>query len=411
MSTARPPRRQAAKVPAAGPELNELEATVRHLAAIHRPSASEGERQAAEWIAETLRGFGCRARVEEESATGQYWQSVGALSALSTLGGATALAGAWALGVVAGAVAAAALADDIDSGPRLFRRLLPDRSTWNVVAETGDPEADRTLVVLVHHDAAHSGFIFNPALQEGFARRFPKFIERANTSAPLWFPVVAGPALVGFGSLARNRAMVAAGALVSAVATAAMADIGSRDAVPGANDNLTGVAAMIATARALRDHPVQGVRVMLVSCGSEESLQEGVIAFARRHFPELPRERTWFLVLDTVGSPRLVMVEAEGVLRMRDYHGRFKSIVRDEAAAAGIELVRGTRARSSTDAVIPNRAHYPTALLTSFNQYKALSNYHWPTDTADNVDYSTVADAARLTEAVIRRLPSVSKVS
>ena len=36
---------------------------------------------------------------------------------------------------------------------------------------------------------------------------------------------------------------------------------------------------------------------------------------------------------------------------------------------------------------------------------KLPSNYHWPTDTADNVDYDTVARrASRLCEAVVRRL-------
>ena len=36
-----------------------LRATVEHLAAIERPSASDGERRAAEWIRERLRRFEC----------------------------------------------------------------------------------------------------------------------------------------------------------------------------------------------------------------------------------------------------------------------------------------------------------------------------------------------------------------
>ena len=32
------------------------------------------------------------------------------------------------------------------------------------------------------------------------------------------------------------------------------------------------------------------------------------------------------------------------------------------------------------------------------------TNYHWPTDTPDRVDYGTVADAARLARAVARRI-------
>ena len=38
------------------------------------------------------------------------------------------------------------------------------------------------------------------------------------------------------------------------------------------------------------------------------------------------------------------------------------------------------------------------------DRHKLPSNYHQPTDTADRVDYATVAAAARVTEATVRRL-------
>jgi len=59
-------------------------------------------------------------------------------------------------------LAAAGIADDVASGPRVLRRRLRRRRTWNVVAEAGDPSSERTLVVLAHHDAAPSGVIFDP---------------------------------------------------------------------------------------------------------------------------------------------------------------------------------------------------------------------------------------------------------
>ena len=62
------------------------------------------------------------------------------------------------------------------------------------------------------------------------------------------------------------------------------------------------------------------------------------------------------------------------------------------------------RSRNSTDAVIPSRAGYPTATITSMDRYKALSNYHQMTDTPENVDYRTVLQALVLTEAVAREL-------
>ncbi|MGB2939380.1 MAG: M28 family peptidase [Candidatus Dormiibacterota bacterium] len=403
---------------------DELRDVIYTLAEIHRPSASQGEREAAYWIAERLRDAGWAVQVDEEVAHGGYWWPVGLMSGIGVASGLLALrslarrrrrkaAGKSAarlglgrgLGVLGGAAAAVGIADDIAAGPHWFRRaFLPYKPTWNVVAEAGDPEAERTLVILAHHDAAHSGLIFHPGIAEGLAKRFPERVERTNTSLPFWYPVVGAPAIVAVGALLRSRVITRIGVGLGLAATALITDIGRRQVVPGANDNLSAVAVIIALAGALRDRPVQGVRVLLVSCGSEESLQEGVMGFARRHFPELRPDRTSFLVLDTVGSPRLVMVEAEGTLKMKPFSAELNDLIAECAAEQEIPLIRGMRARSSTDACIPNRYGYPTSLVVSFNQYKALSNYHWPTDTADNVDYDTVAECTRLSEAVIRRL-------
>ena len=76
------------------------------------------------------------------------------------------------------------------------------------------------------------------------------------------------------------RALRLAGTAISAGYTAAMIEIGLRATVPGANDNLTGVAVLLSLARALseRGGPTPGLRVVLLSAGAEESHQEGMLA-------------------------------------------------------------------------------------------------------------------------------------
>ena len=298
------------------PETARLRAAVEHLAAIERPSASDGERRAAEWIRDRLREHGADARIEEEPAHGTYWVPLGLMSAAAAIAG---LAGRRRAAVLIGAAAAAGIADDVSAGPHLFRRLLPHRPTYNVVAEAGDPDAERTLVFVSHHDAAHGGLIFAPQLTTVPADAFPGWYERQETSPQVMLLVVAGPALVALGALCGLKAARTAGIVLSLGSAAAFADIGMRDVVPGANDNLSGVAAVLELARALREQPVRGVRVLLVSTGSEESFMEGMRGFARRHFPTLPRESTEVVCLDSVGSPELILIEGEGMLRMRDY--------------------------------------------------------------------------------------------
>jgi hypothetical protein len=389
----------------AGPDEGTLRAVVEQLAPIPRLPTSDGERVAAGLLAERLRRLGCDTVVEQVPARGSYAWPIGLLCAVGTACGLFASRGRRTVGAIGGVLAAAAIADDISGGARLFRRAVtPRRTASNVVGRSGDPHATRTLVILAHHDAAPSGVVFDQRVQQWVAANFPRVIEAVKASPPLWWPVIAAPLLVAVGSALDSRGLRRAGQAGALLACAAMADIGRRPAVPGANDNLSGVAALVAVAQALRDRPVTGLRVLLVSAGAEEALQEGIRGFARQHFPRLPQGSTWFLNLDTVGSGRLVLLEGEGPLRMRDYDGRFKDLVAACAAAEGIHLLRGLRSHNSTDSQVPDQAGYPTATLVSVNDHKLIPHYHLDTDTPDKLDYDSVADAARLAEAMTRAL-------
>jgi hypothetical protein len=274
-----------------------------------------------------------------------------------------------------------------------------------VIAEAGDPDAERTLVVLAHHDAAQTGFIFDPTFQEQLIDRFPGIVERLDTSLPMWWPVLAGPLLATAGGLSGRRGLARAGAAISAGAAATMADIQRGATVPGANDNLTAVAVIVALAEALAADPVAGVRVQLVSVGAEEVLQGGIYGYCERHLAGLDRERTWFLNVETVGGPSLALLEGEGCVVMEDYFDRpWRDLIGRVAERDGLPLRRGMRARTSTDSVVVSRMGVPTATLIAINRYKALSNYHRMTDTPENICWPTVACAADLAEALAREL-------
>jgi Peptidase family M28 len=378
------------------------------LAPLERRAGSTGEEQAARWIAARLQSAQCETRIDEEPFLDGYARVMGTLARLSALAGVTALCQARTRKLAAATAAAvtAAIADDISNGPRVFRRATTrPQNTWNVVGRCGEASAQRTLVLLAHHDAAPTGAIFDPRVQAWLGEQFPGVIERIDTSLPLWWALLSGPGLVALGAARARRGMIGFGAAASLVGSAVFADVARSPVVPGANDNLTAVAALVAFAERLRGEPIDGLRVLLVSCGAEEVLQGGIHGFAERHFPTLDRDRTWFLNLETLGSPKLIMLEGEGPLVMEDYHDRgFRDLIARVADHRDIPLRRGMRSRNSTDAVIPSRAGYPTATLTSMNRYKALSNYHLPSDTPENVDYTTVRQALSVTEAVAREL-------
>jgi len=379
-----------------------LRAWLEELERIERPSASEGERRAAEWIAGRFAELGAEARIEAEPAHGTYWWPLGIGAALGALGGLLGLRGRRLAGGALAGGAAAGMASDFPPGKRWIRRLLPRRTTYNVVCELGPAEADRTIVLIAHHDAAHSGIVFHPRLPH-IADRLG-LIDRSDTSPPLMAPVVGGPVLAALGALTGRRALARLGVLLGLGSAAAMAEIGAREVVPGANDNGSAVVALLALAERLLAEPTQSTRVVLLSVGSEESFSEGIKAFGERHFGSLPRASTFFLCLETLGSPHLLALRGEGFLKMREYPPRALALIDGLAAELGIELFPNLRLRNGTDGLEPLAAGYETAVLASCTDLKQPANYHWWHDLAENVDFDTVADGIRLSEATIRRL-------
>jgi Zn-dependent M28 family amino/carboxypeptidase len=209
----------------------------------------------------------------------------------------------------------------------------------------------------------------------------------------------------------------------------AVGDIAARSVVPGANDNLAAVAVLVELARLLAEEPPEGVRVLLLSTGSEESFMEGMRGFVARvtpgaqaggcpagdcaarhgqpdaeHRTVLSPERTRFVVLECVGGPEAIVLEGEGMLRMHDY----TPAVRDWLAAcgerAGHRLRRGLRSGFATDALIALKAGYPTGVLAAIDRYKMAPNYNSQRDVAANVDFGTVAACAEICLEAVRSL-------
>jgi hypothetical protein len=387
----------------------ELETVVRELTAFERPSASAGERRAAEWIAARIAGYGLPASIEVERAHGGYWWPLGLLNGVVALAGLgarrthTRSRASRLLGAVLGSVAAAAIWDDVSGGRLWFRRAaLPHHDTFNVLAEAGEPAATETIVIVAHHDAAHSGLVFHPALPRLFAERFPAQHARSQQTLPIMYATWLGPVFVALGSLLARAGLVRLGTVLAGGTAVAMADIGRARVVPGANDNLSAVAVLVALARSLSERPQLGVRVLLLSTGSEESFMEGMQGFMRRHRASLDPAHTSILCLECVGSPTLTLVEAEGMLRMRPYSDAARERLADAATAVGVELVRGLRTVAATDALIALRRGYDAVTLASIDQTKFPANYHWPSDTPENLDWGTMRRAFAVAESFIR---------
>ena len=201
------------------------------------------------------------------------------------------------------------------------------REGADVVARVPAAGARRaTLVLTAHHDAAHTGLAWHPALAR--AARTRRLQRQAMD--PFMAPTGVGFALAALPWRPARRA----GRLLLALSVLADADIARSPTVPGASDDATGVAALIALAGRFAAEPLPGVEVLLASTGCEESGMGGMAALLREH--PLEAATSFVLGLDTLGAGRPIVARAEGPLLAHAYRPGDLALVDAGARRAGL---------------------------------------------------------------------------
>jgi hypothetical protein len=368
-----------------------LRRDVEALAAMARGSASAGERASGEWIAGRLREAGAQdAGLEAFRYQGTY---AGA-HALHVVAG---LLGARRGGFLGSALALAALASleaDACGRSQWLRRFLPAGET-NVVAHVPAAAAStRALVLVAHHDAARTGFSWDPRLVRLGAR-------------PGVMPPRMGLVAVGF-VLAAVPGLRRAGAALLALALAGYADVARDRVVPGANDNATGVAALLELARRLAAQPLEHTDVLLLAPGCEESGMGGMAAWLAARAGDLDPATTLVLSLDTLGSGTPIVAEAEATLAPHAYAQEDVELAQAGAVRAGVEPPRRWRVGAWTDAILARFAGLRAISLLSVGPDGIYTDWHLPTDTPDRVDYGSVEHAVRIAAGIAEDWESVT---
>ena len=388
-----------------------LAADIRALTTIERPSASPGEEAAAQWVASRFQEEGLNTEIETFRYNPDYWSVWGAHSLLSATAAWTALMSRrWALAAAAtAALATVSLFGEFTFTHQLLRRALPTRRSYNVLARLPNPSASRILLVSAHHDAPRSGLMFHPILTSTFARLFGPSRDQAlpfGTTLASMLAVGAGASLVSVGKAGLvARRLLRLGGIYGMAFTALMWDVARRPLSPGANDDASGVAVMIAVASKLRREPVPDAEVWFLSTGSEEGMLGGMRAFLTSHRAEISERETVMLNLEMLGSGRLAYLTGEGFLQRQEYLSPAVELAREASAASPHLSIRELEtAPFITDAQAATQVGVPAVTLTSISENGNVPHYHWPTDTVDNLDMTSVQNAFLFTHQLAVRM-------
>ncbi|MFN2463850.1 MAG: M28 family metallopeptidase [Candidatus Dormibacteria bacterium] len=371
---------------------------IRHLSQTigPRPSTGEGERLAAGYIGEQLAGFGYSIHQEAFRSPGSFSQVYVPIYVLSLSGFVAFVLGSRGLALLLTGVALICFVGENTTALKLISALIPGGRSMNVVARLAPRELPRRRLVLVAHmDSARSGLMWHPRLVRRFRLTF-LLLAASLAALPL---CVVGQAVTGrrfFLPLSLPFALIVAYALLLLVHR----EIFFRH-VDGANDNASGVAVMLSVAQALSLDAPADTEVLAVATGCEEAGLVGMQSFLRKHRDEVAR--SWIINIDNVGAGDVHFTTREGMLLGYRTGRELGATATKVAALPGIRVTGAPFRTMSNDseAALLRRLEAITIIATRDG---VPVNWHWKTDTLENIDPDTVDMSYRFVEQLVRRL-------
>lgn len=366
----------------------------------HRGATSKEEQQAAEILHQRLEQLNIATQIEPFQAVNSYsWEVIlislttiaGLLVSplLSKLGAAIVLLGFWNY------------VRHFTGRATIFSPLIPKKQSQNVVAripaETG---ADHNILLMAHYDSARASAVFAPKRVKNFRLSFLLNTYAGIISivwaylgeywgASLWFKLIC---------------LALSGVHLVNVIIHIQREIYHKF-VPGANDNASGVAAVCAVIATLRKQPLQHSNLWIVFTGCEEAGIQGAKAFFRKHRAELAPENTDIINIDNVGSGNLHYVTGEGMLLFYNFDEGLINQCQVLAQSPQFENVRPLEYRRAYfDTLIFAQRGYRCTTLIALDHDGLIPNWHWYTDTIENIDEKTIRQTADFATALARRL-------
>jgi hypothetical protein len=377
-----------------------------------RAAGTDAERRAADHLARRLRALGREGEVEPVVVRPRF-ALTHALHAVIAVVGSVVSVSSPPIGAALVLVAAFSTYGDLTGRFHLVRRLTAKRASQNVVSTEGG-EKPGVLVLLAHHDAAHSGGLFRPRSVERRARIGAR-IRRPFGLAELFFFAL----LLLLGCCLLRLLLPDSGVLglVQLVPTAALIasvplllDMVFAPIVPGANDNASGVATALALAERYGDR-LEHFDLWCVLAGAEEAQALGMREWLARHRGELDRARTVFVELDKVGAGSVHYARKQGLVFPLGYDRRLLGLCEEVAregaptrGEAGPPRARAYVARTTGDAAAARSRGLRAVSISCLNELGYAPHAHAPGDTPDRIEDTVLDETFAFCGSLIERI-------
>lgn len=256
--------------------------------------------------------------------------------------------------------------------------ILPKRKSYNVFTEPEGNDKPR-VVIAAHYDTQKGSFLFAP----GFVDHLQMFYNVNYIGLAL---IPAGILLSIF-KPEYGRIALYAGLAIGCIGQATFLMVWlTGKYTPGANDNGTGTALTLYLAEDYKENNNEypgGADLIFLLTGSEEVGERGMSAYIKKYRPN--RDNTYFVILDNLGTGKITYLEGEGMIK---YYRAGKDLI--NIADSMKEEYKDTQRQHNlllpTDSLPALASGYQAISFLGKDEKGRLGNYHWHTDTIENVD-------------------------
>ncbi|UCE74459.1 MAG: M28 family peptidase [Methanomassiliicoccales archaeon] len=280
--------------------------------------------------------------------------------------------------------------------------IFPQKRSQNVVARIKSKKSPRKkVVILAHHDTSKPSISFAP--------RFVKYF-RASIVLMI-FCVVVIPAIYGISMAFPSNEMLYyitipfSLYLLIAVLVLIHREL-TYEPVPGANDNASGTSVMTSLSKALSSSIPDTTEVWFVSTGCEEVGAIGMIRFLKKYGEEL--KDAYFINIDNVGRGQIRYTTKEGLIKSFKCSEILVGIASQSSIKTNIHVKGFVNKIYPTNALPCLVRNYRVISILATDDKNLIYNWHWKTDTTQNLDIETINRAYDIVLEMVRSIDSSS---
>jgi len=175
--------------------------------------------------------------------------------------------------------------------------------------------------------------------------------------------------------------------------------------VPGAQDNLSGVAISLAVFKSLADETEPGLsilkntRIRFISFGSEEAGIKGSKHYAKKHLEELKKEKALLINLDGIRKLEFLTIINREIMIGVKHKKELNEQLKESFIESGQPPQMGMIPIGATDAAAFDKVGLPATTIIGVDNEKLDFTYHTRYDTPENLEEKALT---KLTSILVR---------